>query len=277
MSDYKKLFDDFEKVVDRSTNKIELNKSKTADRLKKHMAELYEKHRDLNMDVMTRYNRLESLDKTVNKELSDLFTEYRKETNSALRSVGFLNRDRIYDIIRASTGREIKAIKKVIDVTRTVNDRMAGLKWTERLSFDRSEAIYRVQRTLKEGLEAGDGYGRMAERLTKELDITEGKAKTIVRTEAKRVHSTIQQDSADLAIEAGLEGEKKWITSDDERVRSSHRFFREQDEWIDIKDEFVTPLGSRGVMPGLLRGPQSAKDNINCRCFVEFRYRTGGA
>ena len=55
---------------------------------------------------------------------------------------------------------------------------------------------------------------------------------------------------------------KEWITSKDERVRSSHAPMHGVK--VPYNQDFVLPTGASGFGPGMIG---AASEDINCRCF----------
>ncbi|HZJ98615.1 MAG TPA: phage minor head protein, partial [Tissierellaceae bacterium] len=229
-----------------------------------YMAELYSKYEvegQLPFYEMSKYQRLSKMD----KEIMDIVSELYKGNNQTIKGTlkGIVNDSytNTLDIASKATGQRIKGILKPIDVTKTINTDMAGLRWTERTGKYRIDAIYDIQKEIKQGLTQGDTYGTMAKRLKGKLETDIKKANTIVRTESARVHSQAKEDSFDRIEKAGVVFKEQWISSQDERVRSNHRAL--DGVIINRGEMFHSPSGAIGPGPGLMG---SAADDINCRC-----------
>lgn len=240
------------------------NYKKTLKELKEIMAELYEMHEEdgkLTFKEMSKYKRLDKLDKDIQRLMTELHTTNSGVTREVLREIADKSYSNSIGIISKASNSPLRGITKDIDVTRTINDRMAGLKWTERLGKQRSDVIWNVQREVKVGLTQGDTYGTMTKRLQNALEIDMRKANTIIRTEAHRVHGQAKENSFDTLAKAGVVFREKWISSQDERVRSNHQAL--DGVTIERGEMFKSPSGAEGPGPGLMG---SAEDDINCRC-----------
>lgn len=264
--DFEKLERDVDRLVRKSKRQIRRGYASAYKNLQQEINALFEKYDTVDYSTMTRYGRLDGLEKRMRGHINELHASVRTEAYSALRSVGAVSAPRIKELIREASGKKLAALDKAIDVTRTINNEMAGLKWTERLGQNRSEVIYRIRRTVREGLKAGDSYKSMSKRLSDELGVDEFNTNRIIGTEAGRVHSQVVEDAYGATVAAGVPIRKIWWTSQDERVRTSHQAMHRVE--ADDDGNFTTPLDSVGPGPKLLVGPKSASDNILCRCIV---------
>jgi len=255
-----------EKMSKMTTIAVALNHKKILDNLRKNLARLYEQYEidgQLTFDEMVKYNRLQKLDKEVEQMINELYKDNTKLIRGHL--TGIANETSLYttEVIEGATQRRLKGIVKELDASKTINDEMAGLKWTERMGKHRADVIWDVQKEIKRGLSQGDTYGTMAKRLKKELEISATKSNVIVRTESHRVHAQAKVDSLDGIAKHGVKMTKKWISSKDERVRSQHSEMDGVE--IPYEDDFELPDGSKGKAPGLIGQPQH---DINCRCII---------
>tara|TARA_R110001599_G_scaffold210877_4_gene408257 strand:+ start:3334 stop:5538 length:2205 start_codon:yes stop_codon:yes gene_type:complete len=141
--------------------------------------------------------------------------------------------------------------------------------WTERVvQYVEREAVVRskfvedtnrkeVNRILVEGVKTGKSY----EQIAKEANVLiSDRARTmrIVRTE---VHTAREFGSHEAAKMTGLEINKRWLSSFDERTRDSH--VSANGQVVKLSAKFNVG-GSRLDHPGDPSG--SAKEVINCRC-----------
>jgi hypothetical protein len=95
------------------------------------------------------------------------------------------------------------------------------------------------------------------------------KTTTIIRTESHRVHEAGKRTAVERATNQGVKMEKVWVSSKDERVRSSHAHMDGQ--VVDATADFVnTQTGGRGPAPGEMG---VAEDDINCRCVAIYRVK----
>ena len=247
-------------------NTIARNHKKVLDDLRKRLArlyELYEINGQLTYDEMVKYNRLQKLDKEVERMINELYRDNTKLIRGHLTGIAEETNLYTIEVIEGATQRKLKGVVKELDVSKTVNTEMAGLKWAERMGKHRNDVIWDIQKEIKRGLTQGDTYGTMAKRLKKELEVSTSKANTIIRTESHRVYSQAKVDTLDSISKHGVKMTKTWLSSKDERVRSQHS--KMDGVTIPYEEDFILPDGSRGKAPGLIGEPQH---DINCRCII---------
>lgn len=264
--EFLKLQQYIEKMSRMRENTIARNHKKVLDELRKRLARLYELYEidgQLTYDEMVKYNRLQKLDKEVEKIVKGLYKDNTKLIRGHLRAIVGETYTNTIELLETASKRRLKGIVKELDVTKTVNEQMAGLKWTERIGKHRNDVIWDIQKEIKRGLIQGDTYGTMAKRLKKELEVSISKCNTIVRTESHRVHAQAKVDTLDSIVKHGVKMTKTWLSSRDERVRSQHVSMH--GVTIPYEEDFILPDGSRGKAPGLIGEPQH---DINCRCII---------
>ena len=122
---------------------------------------------------------------------------------------------------------------------------------------------------VQRGLENGLSTRAIAESLLQDDQsgiFTLGRANRIARTEATRVVNESTVESYKLLTEQGIQVKKEWLTSDDDRVRDSHRSLDGQ--IVSANENFkLSPLygGYEASSPASF---SEVKENINCRCTV---------
>ena len=119
----------------------------------------------------------------------------------------------------------------VDDAARTVNKRIAGKTWRERV----------------------DDYFT-----------DDGTVDDLIRIAETETHRDANTAALDTAKKAGAKN-KTWITMADEKVRDTHSYL--ELETVGIDEEFYTFDGDHASAPGLFELPQN---NINCRCELLF-------
>ena len=126
--------------------------------------------------------------------------------------------------------------------------------------------INKLKLYLQQQLIKGTGYMDMAEIIRNNLGFDYKKALTTVWTENHRVKEKATFDSnTELAKEFKLKVKKQWISTLDMKTRPDHQAM---DGTIVNNDEDFKVGSSAGKAPGNLVGPDSAKQNINCRCKI---------
>mgnify|MGYP001049300622 FL=1 len=255
-----------EKMSKHRETTVARNHKKVLDTLRRRLAKLYEMYEidgQLTFDEMAKYNRLQKLDKEVEQMINELYKDNTKLIRGHLTGIAEETNLYTIEVIEGATQRKLKGVVKELDVSKTVNTEMAGLKWPERMGKHRNDVIWDIQKEIKRGLTQGDTYGTMAKRLKKELEVSTSKANTIIRTESHRVYSQAKVDTLDSISKHGVKMTKTWLSSRDERVRSQHS--KMDGVTIPYEEDFILPDGSRGKAPGLIGEPQH---DINCRCII---------
>src|SRR5690606_13356674 len=188
--EFLKLQQYIEKISRMSERAIAINHKKVLDELRKILSRLYEQYEidgQLTYDEMVKYNRLQKLDKEVEKMIKGLYKDNTKLIRGHLRAIARETYTNSIELLETASKRRLKGIVKELDVTKTINEQMAGLNWAERIGKHRNDVIWDIQKEIKRGLTQGDTYGTMAKRLKKELEVSASKCNTIVRTESHRV------------------------------------------------------------------------------------------
>lgn len=264
--EFLKLQRHIEKMSRMSEKTVAMKHKKVLDELRKILTRLYEQYEingKLTYDEMVKYNRLQKLDREVEKMIKSLYKDNTKLLRGHLRAIVGETYTNTIELLETVSKRRLKGIVKGLDVTKTVNEQMAGLNWAERMGKHRNDVIWDIQKEIKRGLTQGDTYGTMAKRLKKELEVSTSKCNAIVRTESHRVHAQAKVDTLNSIAKHGVKMTKTWLSSRDERVRSQHASMH--GVTIPYEEDFILPDGSRGKAPGLIGAPQH---DINCRCII---------
>lgn len=122
-------------------------------------------------------------------------------------------------------------IPSIQDVMETVNEKVAGKTWEER---------------IKEWFDNG------------------GTGDDIIRIAETESHRIANRSALDTAKKAGAT-KKTWLTMMDDKVRETHDYLL--GVTVGIDDEFITFDGDRAQAPSMFSLPEN---NINCRCELEF-------
>ncbi|EJU22974.1 phage protein F-like protein [Peptoanaerobacter stomatis] len=266
LDEFQELDNLVQKILKMSEKDIQKNYKKTLEELRTTIRKQYDKYEKggkLDIKEMSKYDRLKKFDDEIKIKLYQLYKNNNALINATLTNICETTRDIVVDTAQNKTKKSLIAIKKTLDIEKTVNEEMAGLHWANRTAHHRNEVIYQVQKTLKEGLSYGSTYKQMSDRLTEKLNGDVLKPIRIIRTEGARVHASTQMQSLDKIAEKGVKMTKKWLSAKDERVRDMHR----QMHGISVayEDDFALPDGTKTKMPHL---SGVAKHDINCRCIV---------
>ena len=255
-----------QEILKKSTKTLTKNYKRTLEELRTTIRKLYDSYEiegKLTLNEMSKYDRLQKLDNNIKTSLTKLYSENSALTKATLINICEITRDITIDTIQAKTVKSLIPIKKTLDIDATVNEKMAGLHWSERMGHHRNDVIYSVQKTLKEGLAQGSTYKQMSDRLKDELGGNVVKPMRIIRTEGARVYASTQQQSLNAIANTGLKMMKKWVSARDERVRDMH--YKMDGVTIPYEDDFVLPDGVVTKMPHLTG---YARHDIHCRCII---------
>lgn len=253
-----------EKLIAQAEKGLIKNYKVTLVSLRQVIAKMYEKYETsgkLTYQEMAKYNRLKRLNKELIVSTAGLYKTNQKAIMAALKDTYTLGFNNTGKIIGKATDKRLKGIIKHEVLQRSLTNDISGLKWTERMGLHRDYAVSKIRQTVTQGLHNGETYKQMSDRLNEALSGDVVNPMRIVRTEGHRVFSEAKKDKLDEADKAGIKMMKVWVTSRDERVRSSHA---EMDGiMVPYEEDFVMPDGARGFGPGMIGAPQH---DINCRC-----------
>ncbi|AIM63073.1 phage minor head protein [Weissella ceti] len=147
------------------------------------------------------------------------------------------------------------------DLLETIlNKPVAGVRLSQRLHKDRNRLAVRSTNAIRMGLIKGDGYDKIARRLSDLNEASFNNAMRIVRTESGRISLKRHKKGYEDAKALGIKLRKEWVSGNDKRTRDSHA--RLNGTIIDIDDEFEID-GHTAIGPGLFG---IAGEDINCRC-----------
>lgn len=272
--DFEVLIKKVEDLEGKAGKNISQNYSKALKELRNIIREKYDKYAvdgELTFAEMNKYSRRKKLNKEVQQAMKDLWVENSAETRKTVRSVYKTSFKDTKSLVEEAAGQVVKGKYKREMAQEALQMPLSGLSLNERLSRRRSDIITRIQETISQGLMDNETYSSMSDRLKKELEGDYPKAMRIVRTESHRVQEKGKAESLEYAANQGVEMKKYWISSADERVRSSHEGLGEkysEDNAIPIDDDFVSDeTGASGPTPGQLG---EASEDINCRCVTGY-------
>jgi SPP1 gp7 family putative phage head morphogenesis protein len=115
-----------------------------------------------------------------------------------------------------------------------------------------------IRRSITTSIVQGEGIPKMAKRITKDLEQNANNAVRIARTETTRAMGEARQETFKEAEDMGIEIQKRWLATSDDRTRHSHVELNNQ--IVDNDKKFSNGL----AYPGDPSGP--AIEVINCRC-----------
>lgn len=249
---------------------------------KKLYANYKQSYRQLDKDVREILSELDSIEGQLNLDdwhrqllhhktgvlMGDLYTK-----NHILLSSTF---DEIVDTtknhsLKAFKGHErLIAIAKPINNTNIVNKSIAGLNWADRMKHSSNVLRYDFIRITAGGIEQGDSYSKIANKLADRYMIDVGKANTLARTEGHRIFETTKYETM-ASVNEEVKLLKTWHSVHDEKVRSSHSSL--DGTQIAFDDYFISPSGSKALRPGEFGDPA---EDIYCRCYLSYELKLKG-
>lgn len=141
-----------------------------------------------------------------------------------------------------------------------VNKPVAGKRLSKRLYEQRDKLAKNATNNIIEGLFAGEEYAKIAKKISDQTEATYQQALRIAITEGGRTQSETSQKSAENAKTLGIEMQKRWLSTLDNRTRKDHQDLDGQT--IEIEEEFTS--GVHKAMAPRLFGV--ARLDIRCRC-----------
>ncbi|GEM_PF-358498 len=173
-----------------------------------------------------------------------------------------------------------------------VENPISGLTLPERLQKHRQDVIYDIRQSISNSLMTGERFDTTSKKLVERLDVSYGKASSIVRTESHRVQEKGLMDGAehinDKVKGDGLVYAAIWHNLGDEKVRPNIRV-KTKKGWKTYKSHtnanhkkmegqliesggyFDLGNGIKAKSPG---ESGDASNDCNCRCFVEYEMMT---
>lgn len=143
----------------------------------------------------------------------------------------------------------------------TITNPVAGKTLSKRLYSSRTKLADRATSELRNGMIQGKSYAVIAKAISGHTEANYKQAMRIARTEGGRLRSIGKQTAYSEAKDMGIDMQKEWMSSLDNRTRSSHRELDGQT--VEIEEDFVSPSGAKGQGPRLMG---RANEDIHCRC-----------
>jgi len=258
--------------VDKASQKLEkqfikevtLSYKETLADIKARIGIVYERYGvDGKLDIATmqkmavhdgkELSRLNKLYATIDEDLASLNRGQPQHMAKYLTDVYEVNHDGVGKAIEQVTGVAFENINRQAVYQSRLNPlSQIGLKAN-------AEAVKNnIRRSITTSIVQGEGIPKMAKRITKDLEQNANNAVRIARTETTRAMGEARQATFKEAEDMGIEIQKRWVSTSDDRTRHSHA--RLNNEIVDNDGKFSNGL----EYPGDQSGP--AEEVINCRC-----------
>ncbi len=228
-------------------------------RLKTYMDE----YEDLPYYKQQQAGKLSALEKEIVELLNGAYPKAKHEVTDFKRNEmmdGYYSS--MYQI-EAETGARLDFLGLDTEFVRqTVANPIAGKTLSKRLYTSRTKLANRATSELRIGMMQGKTYAEIAGAISRHTEANYQQAVRIARTEGGRLRSLAKQEALTEAKELGIDMQKRWYSSLDNRTRSSHRLLDGQTVEIDEKFKYG---GYEANGPRLFG---KANLDINCRCTV---------
>lgn len=148
-------------------------------------------------------------------------------------------------------------------IDEVLDNRIEKMKLPRVLAKHREEITKGIQVELTVGVQNGDSFEQIAERISRRVDISKQKAQVVTRTEVGRARS-ISQEKVFKQANRVTKVNKWWLATLDHRTRHSHR---DLDAQRADTEGYFHIRGHKAKAPRLFGVPG---EDINCRCSVVF-------
>lgn len=222
----------------------------------------------LNSDNIYEYNRIGKLKAKIEEEVK-ILNQKTKELITKQQKLFYIDSHNLStyimtDEIGVNVAKKIFNDKAVIEALRNP---LEFVSWEDRLKTNLARTIIKINSEIATGITIGEGYSKIAKRLTDVFKVSENEAFRIAWTESHRAQEKANIDSIDYAQSLGLEFNRVWLSAVDNRTRETHR--RADGQYADDNGNFTLDGNIKTRAPGL---SGVAKEDINCRCTVIIKY-----
>lgn len=263
-----------DKRVDRIISGYERQLAKAYKRaltnIKSQIAAMFEKYGEaVTYGDMVTYNRLVTLESQIAKQIQELTGEAIKITTQGIKDSFQASYYGTGYTIESTAGVKLGFGQLNPDVINAaVLNPMDAIKWGDRLKEHQARLYRQVREEITQGLITGEGYVKMATRISEKTGTTLSKCIRIARTEAGRAQSTARVlafDKSEKAADSlGYSTDRIWISTLDGRTRDTHKDMDGQKAVMhNGKKMFKLPSGVYAEAPRL---SHIAAEDINCRC-----------
>lgn len=268
---------DIDKQLDEKIEQAERDIDKVfAKRLKAINSQIAEWHREyakngeLTRSDMYKGNRFKKEMAFIAEQIHGDYKELYKEIQKLLQDQylenylqsGFLYEKTLEQLQQVPTSMDY-TIPSVSTINQAILNPIAQLTLPALMNTHRNEIIRKINIEVAQGLEAGESYSEMAERLEKVVGFSRNKARNVIRNEAPKAQILARLESAAHA-EKYAKLTKIWSSSMDNEVRSSHRILDDQEA---DEEGYFHFKGHKAKGPHLFF---KAELDLGCRCSVIF-------
>jgi len=238
--------------------------------IRNKMSAFYEKYAKdgrLSRADVTQYNRLNALEKDIEKELNRLGGRVKRKQRTALMRTYAETRNRAAFAVEAEA--QVKLGYRVLPKEQVEAAVIGRVNWADSVDDATRAAVRQVKNSIAQGIAQGKAYTEVASEISERLGVAAGRAERIARTEGHRCREAGKMRALEHADEKGVKFEKIWTATLDDATRDTHGDMDGQAIPMYDEDgdpaEFESPEGHRTQYPGDFGVPE---EDINCRCAV---------
>lgn len=175
---------------------------KSLKRIRFQLSEIYRKHGDkVSFQEMAKFNRLEKLEASITKELTNLSGETISLLSPQLRTV-----------VKESANVTLETVNSVLKtkirfsglnpelIKEAINNPYERVGWKFRSKGHHARAIQQIKSEITQGLVQGNSYSQTAAEITDRVNGLANNVVRIVRTESHRVQVKAANTALDLTI-----------------------------------------------------------------------------
>lgn len=229
--------------------------------LKKALLVDYQRYEELSSTEQLKLSRMTSLLEQLDKSTKELKQGLKTEISSYLESTGKIAYNELfYEYESKNTAINFTMLKSE-ELKTIIETPVANYKLSERLNDGVAEKLKaNVKTELTRVFLQGYSYKETAARLAELGYSSYRRALNITRTEAGRVQAIARQKSQTEAMKLGIEFEKEWISTLDNRTRNNHA--KLDGQRVEPDEDFEVG-GLKAKQPHMFG---VASEDCNCRC-----------
>ena len=210
-----------------------------------------------------KYNRLQNLEKNINKEVGKLSgksaTRIKSGIGDQIETQYYYTGYALETSTRAKLGFGLLD-KNVIEAA--VENPLDNVGFLQRNRDNHQRLARQMREELTQGLIRGEGFRDTADRIKNRMDVGATNTMRIVQTENHRAQTQGRLKGYEQAESYGVELKRVWTSTLDDRTRDTHQ---NMDGQVADEDGMFDVNGVRAEGPGLTG---VAEEDINCRCTV---------
>lgn len=143
-----------------------------------------------------------------------------------------------------------------------------GYPLPKTMDYNRKKTVKQIRKEMTASFRQKEPMEQAVKRVETVVEKDKERVKVVVSEETARMQQQAQTDSVEDAEEQGVSVDIRWNSMRDNRVRRTHQELHGKKA---DKDGYFYSSGCKGKGPHLFEGPNSIKENIRCRCYLEAR------